>query len=790
MGKHPGEPPSAALPDSPDYTIPRLVPSSSEGVHPSTSYGDTRNLLDITQRTGWAQKPSSLVNSEYQQSRHFESFVPPVQTPAKARRNSNNPYNVDSSPQVMVSHASSDHFIFDDNSNFAQIRDNRQPLERDVSEALRRASRFSVYSNGSVSSSILHQTGIFQSEASGFVGAGMVRSLTFADTPHSAAEITGEDKDNSLPAEDSTFYANGALAQNWLDNHRRNLVRVPITHNGALPDSPPDSSLSDMDQQSDPVARKGSGEEVDDWETVGESAFGLDKHAYRNTTGMLDGLVRRAGSSLANVSDDGSEKTASPHIPSINEFGSTDRITQHPGRIEYSGDYRQRDLKKTNQPVFLPVFREHKVNGYLADSSRIRSPPNPFNFHPKPLARTHTNPFASSPPEVMVVRGNKKPGACLHVRAPAAQSPYRCSTDNTSMETDITEHNAITVPDTKLAPLPVPEITRTYDWMDSFGEPGPAIGRQDQTLQQPRQFLRVETPDRPSSWQHVMTFANSQEVPGYNLDGSRVLDRTFNNKSPFSNNAIPDRDGFVQAPTYGGVRNATTHHACSPFAKSPAEAVQRGERNKSNVSEGERRARILTRYNNPKPNHAKDTTRLRPLSLVKAHLPTTPITPAGRDPHEDIRPHDFVYRSPLASPRDPDWRSLYAQPHLDRIDDFARAYGVYDLQPGEPRQNSRRHLHEAPRLVPRSQQSSELPRELVDRRRKISITVLALCNLFPPVLILYALGQMDGIMQWWTSGDIPSFGKGQKRAAYFLIGVWGAIVVFSLIIFLIYSRHH
>ena len=62
-------------------------------------------------------------------------------------------------------------------------------------------------------------------------------------------------------------------------------------------------------------------------------------------------MAHRAGSSIADTSDEG---TLSTYIPEISEYGSTERIAQHPGTVEYCGDYRQRDLKKTNiQSSFL-----------------------------------------------------------------------------------------------------------------------------------------------------------------------------------------------------------------------------------------------------------------------------------------------------------------------------------------------------------------------------------------------------------------------------------------------------
>ena len=305
-----------------------------------------------------------------------------------------NPFRAKRPAQVPFPQASDENCALKDHHQYSLHAD-RQPLEREVSEALRRASNFSTYSNGSIATSVLEHYRQVQSDpSSSSNGKGLHRRHIECSSPPDSELIDEEMR--AAAARAQAFYEKGAIpSNNWVATRQHNVVRIPIKQKEQLCNSPPLSpqdpaGLVSQSQENLPEP----GDDGNDWETVGESASGTEFKG--SVPSMLGGgMANRAGSSIANTSDEGSP---SVHIPEICNYGSTERIAQHPSNIEYFGDYRQRDLKNTRIPVFLPVFREHKVNGYLADSNRTRARPNPLDYNPTPLNRKHTNPFKSPPP--------------------------------------------------------------------------------------------------------------------------------------------------------------------------------------------------------------------------------------------------------------------------------------------------------------------------------------------------------------------------------------------------------
>ena len=77
------------------------------------------------------------------------------------------------------------------------------------------------------------------------------------------------------------------------------------------------------------------------------------------------------------------------------------------------------------------------------------------------------------------------------------------------------------------------------------------------------------------------------------------------------------------------------------------------------------------------------------------------------------------------------------------------------------------------------------------RQRRVSLFCLVLCHLCPPLLFLYAAGRLDWVVNWWTSGEIPSMRREDKRLALLLgFGVCG-VVVLAITVGLVaaYARH-
>ena len=772
-----GRPPQIALPSMPRLDIGRIAPSTSQGLVPSSSYGDTKNLLEITQRTNGTESKPSLSRSDG--CNDLRADQDGLQG-KESQLNYNNPFSTNFFWRGSSVQEADRNYVYGDLLGDELAMADRQPLEREVSKALRRASGFSAYSNGSIHTSVLEYYGEFQSEISSR-GAALSQRLNFEDTPPSASDGFNEE-DGEFAAQSQSFYDAGAISPNWIASRRNNVIRIPIHHGGSLPDSPPDSPVDQV-------------EDANDWETVGESAVVPEGRGGRSTSALLTGTINRAGSSLANVSDESSE---SPHLPEVDELSSsTERIAQHPGNIQYFGDYRQRDLKKTRIPVFLPVFREHKVNGYLADSNRLRPRENllAYNSPPPPLGSSHTNPFKSPPPEIKTLReptvsdGNAK---ALHARRPAR---FQLSEDTrkSSIETDIADATKIPTPVTRTSDLMRPS-SPSSDWMDDFGDPGPMISNQHR-----EQSIDFDNPGRPSSRQDVNVPTNRGGVPGYNLDGSRRVRHGAVKASPSTNigsigekNSLGKGDKSVAEKIRSGKR---THTPLAPGAFYQGLRSTSDRKRASWLYEETRTTRTPVR-----PNSTKDypTNMLRPLSLLADGRPLTPVGNARRGPSENVHPNDFVYRSPLAPPRRDSWQQLYSKSHLKNIREAAKADGVFDSQVTSPETgingessksvkegSTRKHLFESPRLFAWTRASSTRT-DLAPRRKKVSGLVLCLCNLFPPLLYLFAIGRLDGIMVWLTRGECSTFGKRQKKWAFILMCCWALATFFGLVAFLVY----
>ncbi|KAI9648119.1 hypothetical protein NHQ30_002751 [Ciborinia camelliae] len=752
-----GQPPNRTLPDIPILAGKKMAPGISQGIAQSSSYGDTHKLLDLTQTTkAGSRKALQQVNdvhSDIDDSEakiaaqlHVPSF--PFTTP-----------KIQSTPKVIISPAD-DPSVYGDDPHWTDPVILRQPLEREVSKALRRASGYSVYSMDSGSTSFTGQNENPRPQRSGL---NFSRKLNVEDTPPSdSGSLNTEQRE--FVAQAQAFYDRGAIAPNWVTAQHQNVVRIPISHSVNLPDSPPESPYDRPHESSE---KHSTPTEAEDWETVAESAAGPFGRTKQNEpVMMMGGLVNRAGSSIADNSDDGTESTEPLHI---GEYGSSDRIAQHPGNIQYYGDYRQRDLKKTHIPVFLPVFREHKVNGYLADSNRTRPPQNNYNYNPQPLGKAHTNPFKSPPPKMKPSRGRN------HNLFPPSLHTSEESADftNSNQGRQVTCENKGHIDD-----------RLRFDWTGDLGEPGLALGGSNDDMP-------PLSKKRSSSWQYVLALGEKMASPKKDLIAKKSTTRKHkevNIESKAASNSKPqDHKPFIKGPPGAFYRDLHMNSKHEPRrvsliqANRPAKVPAGNNGTKDYPTNALRPFALLASTNN-----ASSTVE----SYPTAEQPATPIRGHNHRGTQSDNSNDFVYRSPLAPPKRPSWQDLYSPHQLREMQNAARADGFFESQPvigDSPRDskgNTWKHLFEHPKLSPWSQNPAHIILE-ARRKRSISIVVLALCNLFPPILLLYATGRMDGIIVWWTDGDFSSFALKQKRYAWLLLACWMCAIAIGLVAFLI-----
>ncbi|TLS23094.1 uncharacterized protein PpBr36_05581 [Pyricularia pennisetigena] len=110
----------------------------------------------------------------------------------------------------------------------------------------------------------------------------------------------------------------------------------------------------------------------DEWETVGTFQAVNDSsptYALPNPPSKFthDASVNYTGSSVADVSDE----DVSLYEAQFDEYGSKERIIQHPSNQVDNQPFKVRHLKDSNIPVFVPKQRVHRVNGLAQNSIRL-----------------------------------------------------------------------------------------------------------------------------------------------------------------------------------------------------------------------------------------------------------------------------------------------------------------------------------------------------------------------------------------------------------------------------------
>jgi hypothetical protein len=725
-----GRAPSAGLPQIPSLADQQTLKCTSEGLGQSSSYGDTRNLLDITQlsqRVTATGPPDPHLGTA-----PYPGWIAPSNTnPFRRGPNQNlvvpSIAAADSSPysrlsQKMPSDAS------DSTGNLAG-----KPLlalERDISRALRRMSAFSNLSRETPAH--YQGDGGFQSSTD---SSGL---LSFMGKPNQHA---------AEPPKLATrgFYHESAIRQTWLDSQRIERVRIPIRRNVSISSSLPVShSASSVTDEFDLEELDGLDQNGTEWETV------------------VDGVMSRvktAGSSLANNSSAGN---ISPILYEHIDFSSTDRIVQHPAQLDYSHDYWYREIKERKFPVLLPSYKPHTVNGFPANSYRSISPfqqsSGDFYQPPPPLSKSHTNPFRSPPPEVIT---------------------------NKSKSSVTVDHDRFLIDPPPKLKLGTPSTIANGDhaghWMDEFGDPGPAIRPTGPTPSLGATNNSTHTLSKSYSGSQI---AGSSIADASSSALSAIIHEPENLQEVRKGGASK----YNHAPgyTYDALSAARER---APFIKGPPGAFYQGVRSQPDPGHKglslDRKA--VAGIPQRKVAQKYPTNQMRPLSLLQVQH-VEPAAGANGSRLGGGRLNDnFIYRSPPAPIKSSSWCNLYTREQLSSMHTDAENDGTNDFE-HIPRRSSRPAFGEAlkldgswkrtwsPHLRPWPRDNSSIKTDLSGRKIKISSLIFGLCCLFPPMLVLYGVGYLDNMMLWITEGEISSFSKAHKKAAlqvvcFFIIAI-------------------
>ena len=730
-----GRAPSASLPQIPSLADWQTLKSTSDGLGQSSSYGDTRNLLEITQRSQWvtATGPPDLHHGN-------------VPQPGRIAPSNTNPFRRDPNQNLVVTSIAA--AISSPHSRLSQKMasdacDNTEnlagtpllALERDISLALRRMSAFSNLS-GEISAHYQGDGG-FQSstDSSGLLSFMGKQNQRAPEPPKLATQ---------------GFYHESAIRQTWLDSQRMERVRIPIRRIVSVSSSQP------VSHSACPITDEFYLEELD----------GLDQNETEWET-IMDGViskVKTAGSSLANNSSAGN---ISPILYEHNDFSSTDRIVQHPAQIDYSHDYRYREIKKGKFPVLLPSYKPHTVNGFPADSLRsislFQQSSGDFYHPPPPLSRSHRNPFRSPPPEV--IANKSKSFETVDQDRFLIDPPPKLKLGKSSQEANGDHQDR---------------------WMDEFGDPGPVIRPTAPTsILGATSYSKQTLPE---------SYSRSQIVGSSIADASSLALSTIIHE--LENLQEVRKGGASKSNNAAGYTDDTPSAARerAPFIKGPPGAFYQGVRSRPDPH---RESLSLDRNGVARLPQRKaaqkyPTNQMRPLSLLQV-LRAEPV--AGVDgSRPGGRLNDkFLYRSPLVPIKSRSWCNLYTREQLNSMHTDAKVDGITDFE-HVTRRSSGPEFGEAlkmdgswkrtwsPHLRPWPRDNSSIKPDLSGRKIKISSLIFGLCCLFPPMLVLYGLGYLDNMMLWITEGEISSFSKAHKKAAlqvvcFFIIAILVAVPI-------------
>lgn len=698
----------------PDFSLPSVPhdpqqqgPSTGSGITQMNSYGNTRELLNLTPNPQVAGIQNSL-------------------------------QSIPDTPKLYIDAGDGNPVMYTDENEDQQLQHHRVPLEREVSNALRRASGQSAYSTGSIADSIIDRYRHFgqKAHARPFGAGERSRNNHVETTPPLDTDLNWQAAMIDSSDQPYTFYDEGVVPSDWVHGPEHSVVRIPISH-ASPPHSPalkPKAYLVLPESAHHTATDDGN----NDWETVGTrtSLFG-SVHDQSPSFGMIGGTVGRAGSSIADISDEG----LSNNTFEVDDLRSTNRIAQHPAQSGYLVDYRQRSLKDTRAPVFAPRYRIHNVNGFLANSSRLQPQPSESSQNQLPsLGKNHTNPFIRTPPQFLDIQTPPSSGSSAKVVKHGTGFKPSLQTLNTEIGED--DYTRELVPPSAFQHLSEQDRKKkAMEWMERFDEHKLTLPIHNNEPQTPC----PQDASRPTSFYKAMQSAVTNVSGFFSSDGNGTPKDT--KLRPLKLSARKQTDGIVD----------TTSSVATP-----------------------------SRTGNKGHKH-----RLRDLTLVQKLYPPTPqtlSTLASQTPGSEY----FVYRSPLAPPKQKRWKDLYSPSQLfgfreaakaDALDLNGHADKTSSVTDTTPAVTSRKHLFERPTLRAWNRDEATTT-DLTHQKRNCSIVVLCICTLFPPLLLVYIFGGLNGIISWWTGGLYTSYAKSQKRLALIFSVAWGVAVFIGLVVFL------
>ncbi|KAI9840581.1 MAG: hypothetical protein M1837_001520 [Sclerophora amabilis] len=757
-GQFPGlatKPPTSPLPPIPSHfgrtlsSDSRDLSLSSEVFSVSTSYGDTRNLLDLSQplppglindrplggiESHGSQSPGNASSgvlgtagsSDWNlgQESDFEALPPNL---------SARPRGIMTSDSVKLDHGSHKNL-----SNLSSQRvsrsssaNPRDALESEIARDLRRVSQMSGISNLSGSVVVMNENGIqalkrlsrqgtdsepghggFQSSSS--------RDLSCGNDDQAPDDSGHSDIDPSSSDDDTTSRTT------WKGNRKGIVVG---------------KKRSEQEKFGDDFADE---EDDGDWETVAESGAISRYETGRNLARAI------TGSSLANFS---SFASLSPEDRrddnSLGSIKTTGEVIQHPGDARFDFAYRLRQVTPGQTPVLLPSY--NYPGGSNFPNRNALTPPlpselnskNPYR-HPSPLSNGHVHPFKSSPPTIESAPPEAHPHTPERGSFDYNTAKRRISQDYLPIvEYESSESRGLGLPD-----LVLPGLVDSGNLDDSYSS-----------------FRRLSSDGGSKRNDH-----ESQSLPGPNGSFSKMI-------------RLGPKVNVTGTPEGTGM-----HEVGSSLADASSPSAKWSSNSSRFRSSPVVRLEPLPEIRSPLPSPQPALLRGSPLT---SDFPNSPEMDSHIKAHRDVLRREGLL--PVSEPPPPSRHGSRPQDHgsADRIepvpspalfeDDRSVPAAAYrqPFRPLSPRDDSpysrSPELEGAAstyyRLYQHPREASSIATDTRGDKRKISRGVLAVCLLFPPLLLLYGYGVLDIVMVELSHGGIRRFGKAEKKFA--LLAGWG-----------------
>ncbi|KAI9806428.1 MAG: hypothetical protein M1833_003615 [Piccolia ochrophora] len=435
----------------------------------------------------------------------------------------------------------------------------------------------------------------------------------------------------------------------------------------------------------------------------------VDDSRMSRATGTGLGISHAAtGSSLADNSSVGSLSLGRQDASAV---------VRHPADVRYEHIYRVRQTSPEGTPILLPAYNYDGGAGF--PNRNALTPPmqagagadNPYQ-HPDPLPVGHVHPFRSSPPEVEGLD----------------QAEERSQ--------DI--HEAEEGPEVK----PEENIWRPVQ-RGSFSKWVP-IG--------PR-FNITGTPEGTGMREVGSSLANHSS-PGESFGTNsppHKYSAALGSPIPYPGRVILAQQQRREEPVEPQVHVRPTQlKACRKLPHPHGDAAQ---------------GRLADEISLPREAAVTD-------HAAQGHLADESLAQGQRGIKGPVEKHACRSRRASELPQQPE---MVASKHSSRVSPRNTSYVPAPLNfnptPPLPHHDLRHwdefqfHLHRYRR------ENSSLATVTRDQKQAISRVMLALCLIFPPLLLLYGYGLLDNLMLILTRGDVGHFGRAEKKIALWL--GWG-----------------